>query len=343
MKRLLSIYLVFAMLLLNVIPSSAEGSSSSKKVLLENGYITETIGEYGQKNLTLHRKAERELRTAKSNGIEQAEEELLALGLSDTIVATMPEDELINYASGGDIKASISYYRVRKDGTWTQVSEEMAVAASKDISPIDITKPDEQDQTQDAYIRVWHALQNIGENDYRFATAAVWLKMPVFRWTDSLGSVAMNCTVKPHTASGRYSYDCYHSNNRGELIEHLTNEDTVTNFKTSDFRNPIKGNFQGVGAMFQIPPDQLSDMEDCYVYSDYQVYVEYVGSVDTPTLTRDLNSYGTYDHSEVRLSFAPELTIDARGSFSTTIGLNGLRLVTSTWTVPLQFRYTYIP
>lgn len=271
--------------------------------------------------------------------LSQTKAELLALGMPDSILSYLSQEDLIEYAIGNRIDVSIAYYRTDKDSNVSIVSEKEALAAVKNdtIAPASIS-PDDQNETSDSYLRVWHAVEYLGDGTYKFATAARWLVMPFFRMTDSLGSAAMNCTVLTDSESGFYSYDCIHSDASGNIVERLTNEDTKTNFGSRDFQEAIEGTFYGTGAIFELPYDRLSQDEDCYVYSDFNAYVEYLGAVTTPDSSANFNTKGTYDHTEQMLQFSPSLSIDQRGGFSGTIGLDA-PFRTSPMTVKLDVAY----
>lgn len=339
-RKVISSTLCFTMLL-GMCAISASATTSRKNIeTIEDGYIVEYTDDTGVQHITLHRN-EVGIHSLPSNSdvIERTKEELKLLKLSDEIIAGMDTETLLRYATGGDINVTVAYYKTDENGNTSLVSEEEAERAAQKINPLAITDPEEQDTEEDSYMRLWHAAQNMGNGTYKFGTAAVWKLMPTFRFTDSLGSAAMECTVNPDTQTGYYSYELFHSDGSGNLVEHLTNDDTREYFSSGDFQFPTNGPFYGCGVTFDLPDNRLSDVADSYVYSNYQAYVEYEGSVNYPDERTNFNSNATYDHSQIRLDISHSLSIGKRGNIDGTIGLSGIEVKTEPRTVQLLVNY----
>lgn len=279
---------------------------------------TENVFEMVSQNHTVIRILEREPMTASAmveeaaNNYVKTKETLSALGMEQDFIESLSVEDLNVYASSPSIKAAVSYFVVDGvSGEMTCISEEEALRGAAAVTSDPAIGEMAQDYIQDTYMRVWHAVTNLGASNYKFVTDARWLTMPFFRGTDSIGSCSMNTTVTPGTASGYMEF-------KQQSISGLqtTTLDRYEAIETSDIKYASNGSFYGAGAVFNLPNDVVISEAQSTTFYDFKVHFEYQGHLMYPELETWFNSTGTYTHATVGISGIPTLTvtIDSSGS-----------------------------
>ena len=181
-------------------------------------------------------------------------------------------------------------------------------------------------------MRVFYLVSYLGDAAYYFSTDARWLSMPLFRGYDSIGSCAQNATVIPGTGNGYVEYDI------AEIINGKTRRSS-DGYDISNCKNAVNGSWYGSAGVFNLPNDShignISTM-----YSNFKAHYEYEGHVTHPNTSSYFNTIGAYDHSKLRLSFSPSVSIDMNGDFSASIGL---AITSSTDTRGVELEIHYIP
>lgn len=267
---------------------------------------------------------------------------LLALGMEQSFIDNLSNEDLEAYATSPKIVATTAYTKTDAVDDVTYLDEEDAVQGAEAVLAASANKVMSgqsqaarilaQDTYQDSYMRVFYCVAYLGNGNYSFSTDARWLTMPYFRGTDSIGSCAQNGTVTDRTRNGYYEYDSTETKNDGNPVKRSYH--TVMN--SGSFKNAINGNFYGSAAVISLPNDTYSS-QFSMVYSNYKFHYEYTGHVNYPTMPSYFNTTGTYDHSTIGIDVSPSVSIDLKGP-SGSIGLN-TKSKTDTRSVNLEINY----
>lgn len=337
MKKFLSFFISLAMILAISIPTYATSAEQYpiEQNISVNGYdfvISEEITSNYEISRTYSRDTNSLFRS--SVDIEETQALLLALGMDNDEINAIPEDTLLDYATGKEITVITSYSKYNESTkTTTNLPKDIAIRAAESISKQQeeyILGNQENVQTfgnkpnqsttpgtfKDSYMRITHSAINLGNGSYKFTTSATWLSMPVFRGYDSVGSCAMNTTVTPNTSYGKYWYTT--------KIYGITDVTTSHsgNIEITNRHNAVNGNWYGSAGIFNLPND-TSGSGMSIINIDLQAYYEYKGHVSEPKNEHYFNTVGTYCHSTIGIGINPSISINfSKGvSASATIGL----------------------
>ena len=114
--------------------------------------------------------------------------------------------------------------------------------------------------------------------------------MPVYRFTDSLGSCAQNISILYGTEYGEYGYDCYCEDTYGHAY-------TISeSFEMTDIQQAQPtGVWDGMAGTFSLPITIRTD-NFSMVYSDFYALIEFEALVSNPTTMSNFNTAACYCH-----------------------------------------------
>lgn len=150
----------------------------------------------------------------------------------------------------------------------------------------------------DDYMKITYIVTDLGNSLLKFYIDAVWLKMPTFRFYDSLGAACMNTTV---INSSRYGYVEYEIRNNGELVK--------TEIDDSAMYEAVNGNWYGSAC--KLP---LSTWLEGYPYTEFRIHYEYKGHYNGSNDNPYINTTATYAHQRIALDFTVGITISLTGT-----------------------------
>ena len=296
MKKFFSLFLTGIMVLTLSVPAFASEPSRNISPNIE-------IKEYVDSENRVIRTYNKETNAVASRSASAPIEDVLsALGMEDTAIDGLSNDEVESFNESTSITSVTSYIKVDKDGNMFYLSEEEALRELSELRASGFS----QDTYEDDYMRVWHALSYLGNANYQVTTDARWLKMPNFRGTDAVGASVQYLTVTPSSMTGYYSYDYVKVAGTG------TSSGFSGNITIRDFGTASDGNFYGCAAYIDLP-DDYSTGTTSHKYSDFFVHMSYKGHMNYPTVPCWFNSTGTYVHVYRSVSFDPTLSIDSSG------------------------------
>jgi hypothetical protein len=164
--------------------------------------------------------------------------------------------------------------------------------------------------TKSSDIKVDHSASYMGNGIYLFSTDITWLKMPLVRDIDSIGSCARDCKVIEGTSTGTFSYD------KTTIVEGKTTTTRETGtIAPSDCQSIEDGFWTGSACTIHLPEDKVTPHTTTYI-KNYTVHYEYQGYVAKPTLEMYFNSVGIYCHSIFAPGFkAPSISMSETGPF----------------------------
>jgi hypothetical protein len=236
----------------------------------------------------------------------------------------LSDQALQEYASSEEIYAVSSYTKIDSDGNLINVTKEEAMNAANSRAVVPAPDPGGGWPTystsfSDSYMYISYIVSYKGSGQYLFSIDSVWLTMPVFRWSDSLGACAQNMTVENNTRAGWRSYIITEEVN-GTNTVHYIEEDLINGTNGVTFQNAINGNWYGSAVTFYMPIDGYTPYSSV-IYSDYRVHYEYIGKVNYPDQQMNFSATATYCHFQTYLSIDPSIGIDAKG-VTVTIGIS---------------------
>lgn len=252
---------------------------------------------------------------------------LLGLGMSEQAVERLSPETLKAYQESPQIQCVTSYLKTDENHNVTFVDKETALreatVANQNYNEMmqsiscegnsRSTNSWEQPST-DSYMELIHTVAPLDNGEFLFSTEATWLKMPIFRDMDMIGSCAQMSTVLNSSRNGWYSYDIttyFLGNPTYDVEEHV--------FTSGEFENAINGNWYGSAATFRLPTDMNVD-NTSVVNDNFHVYYEYSGHLIYPSMETWFNSSGCYDHSYLTISPSAGVEISPSGN-SASIGL----------------------
>lgn len=263
---------------------------------------------------------------------------LRQLGMEEDFIQNLSVEDLALYAKSTKIVGTVSYVKIDKDENASYLPEKEALRQAQSLNskaPMNMmmSRSIQQDKYEDSYMRVFYLTSYYGNGSYLFSTDARWLTMPFFRGKDTIGSCAQNCTVTPNTGSGYYEYDV-----DTIVLGKITSDSKHYSMSSSNFKTATNGSFYGSAAVIDLPNDVSSNYSSI-LYSNYKAHYQYKGHVNSPNEEAWFNTTGTYDHSQVSISFSPSVSIDLDG-VSPSIGLS---IVGSTKARSVELEVHYRP
>lgn len=279
-----------------------------------------------------------ELRSSSLN-YDRIKSILKELGMEDSFINNLTQDDLEFYNNSPRIVGKIAYIKSSHEGIKKIVSEnealeEVAILNQKDLITPFSGSEHKQDTYQDDYMRVFHMVSQDGySSSFRHSTDARWLRMPFFRRIDSIGSCAQETSVTPRTLSGYYEFNVQYLYPWGSSEKDFRRY----NISESDFYRDSYAGFNGAAAKLYLPKDIYNNESTSIVYSDYKAHFQFDARVQYPNQTTYFDSIGTYDHLRYEIGFEPGIEIGRDGgSFSIGLALSNGNDKRS---VPLQLYY----
>ena len=354
MKKLIPLLLTAVMAVQLTLPAFAaspviaDTNTTVSRSITQDGYvfdITERVDENYQIIRTYQRPEPASHQTASlSDELDEIRAMLVALGLDEDDVSMLPDSALQEYVGYSEVTMTTQYLKVAENGVTTPVPEAVALSESARISanragraPSDIVPYSDQDYyDEDGYLRLTHGATRVSEgNDYYvFTTDALWLTMPFWRGTDTIGSCANYFAVIENTAYGMYNYEVYNVNTGAAGGTYIRNE--VGDLININDDLVITG-WAGAGASFILP----ADLHLANQARNYHVYFHFRAAISETEQEIWTNSLGSYSHmyDELQIEF-PDLSIDITGDIS----LGGsISVSTEIDTVNTMISVNYIP
>lgn len=168
---------------------------------------------------------------------------LSSLGMDNDFIDELSEEQLDEYAVSESIYVVTEYICTDSEGIKTTVSEEEALNASASVSPTAAPPADDffdggggngypvyYDIMTDEYMKLTYVVSYRGNAKYNFSVNAVWLTMPKYRLTDSLGCCAQGISIISETKSGWISYDEKRCINTTNTLIHINITIQITRF-----------------------------------------------------------------------------------------------------------------
>lgn len=323
MKKLICMMLVISLLVPSVLAVQAADYSANVDVKtitsVEHGY---TYTEYTDDNLQTIRTYKKQssvggdaVRNAKSSLSVDATKALLSsLGMEEGFINKLSAEELQEYSESSEIMAVSSYTKTDAEGKVVNVTKKEALDAMSTRAIVPTPDPGGgmyptyEESLRDSYMYISFVVSYMGSGKYKFSVDSVWLTMPFFRWSDSLGACAQNMTVENNTRSGWRSYTMT-DNVNGTQTVHYIEEQLVNGTNSVSFQNAINGNWYGSAVVFYLPIDGYTQYNTSVTYSDYRVHYEYIGTVMYPSLQMNFNTTASYCHFQTYLSLEPSVGI----------------------------------
>lgn len=348
MKKFVSLFMAFAMVLALALPASAAKAQATgtEKDVMVDGY-TFTITEMTDTNKRIVRSYQNNANTNAKTAVDINETKalLVALGMQQKQVDNLSNATLQEFAEGSQIYVATAYIKADSNNNVTPLDEATALKESSALKELQDTinlnrafgiataaDADYKDYFEDSYMRVDFAATYKGNGNYLYSVDGEWLTMPFFRGFDSIGACAMNGTVTNSTRSGNYSYDITYIN--GGRITYDSYSSAITNKK-----NAVNGNWYGSAGVINLPNDVYGDYSSI-IYRNFAAHYEYQGHVTSPSEARWFNVIGTYDHATVSIAFDPSISIDLNGDVSASVGLS---IVGTTDSRSVEFEIYYRP
>ena len=163
--------------------------------------------------------------------------------------------------------------------------------------------------TTTSYMKLTHTVAYYGDALYGFSTDAIWLTMPYWQQTDSIGSCAPTLAIDNDTRSGQITYVKKYSNSTtGETYTQTYSQD-ITRFK-----NAQNGDWYGSVGIFTFPYGGVYDdtTVTCISLRAHYEFETY------------FNSVGTYCHRRGFNVADPSISISLGNVVSATIGFGSL-------------------
>lgn len=305
MKKILSFLLTGVMALSLSVPAFAAEESKG----ISSNFVIQEYVDADNRIIRTYSKEDQPV--ASRSATAPIEDILVALGMEETAVDGLSNDEVESFQDSAKITSVTSYIKVDKNQNMTYLSEEDALREVAEAKAGGMV----QDKLEDNYMRVWHAASYLGNATYQMTTDARWLTMPFFRNKDAVGANAQFLTVTPNTLNSYYSYDYIKTTGMN------TSSGSSGNIAIKDYDTAIKGNFFGCVVYVNLP-DDYGTGTTTHTYSNFFVHMSYKGHLNFPQTTNRFNSIGTYIHIHQVLDFTPSLSIDSSGpSASLSLGL----------------------
>lgn len=354
MKKMISLALAVCMALALAVPVGAVATESQNsgevKTVVQGSYsfvITEQTDEYGRVTRTYHRDlamdaddnscdADSTIAGDANDNYAEVKALLLVLGMEQDFIDNLSSETLEELASSQDFSGEVSYVKSDAKGNTEIVDEQTALRGSAISNQGDISTCEQDVDTFDNYIRVFHQVTHQGAGKFLYVTDARWLNMPRFKTDDSIGSSAQNCTATPGTGSGWYSYT---KTNRSNGTVSDSGKNVI---KTSD-KYIVKGDEGWVGsaAIVNIPEDDMD-----YKYKNFKAHYQYNGHITNTSNHGWFMSIGTYCHTKASATFSgisiQLRSMSLKGNTENIVGgLIGLRIgmAREAYAVPLEVEY----
>lgn len=354
MKKIKFIIAIFLAIVLsingNMIAFAVNENNYVKhKTIKTNGYSF-NITEKTDNNYSIIRTYTKDIANNKSSkDLDETKALLVSLGMDEDSVDELYTDTLYTFSNSSNIWLTTTYTKIdEKNNTSTQVPESVAKAeaikseyelnllkANSNIPSFsaNINRATNSEVYKDSYMKVTYAVAYKGGGSYFFSVDAKWLKLPIFRGRDSIGSCAMNCTVTPNTSKGHYSYTT-------TIVDKFNHVTTNKNkIEITNRQNAINGNWYGSAGIFTLPKNGANS-QSSVSHKNIKAHYEYSGHISNPDQANWFNTVGTYDHSTAGISPSASIGIDIGGKFSASIGLDIVALVRSR---SVEFEIYYKP
>ena len=284
-----------------------------------------TISESTDSAGRVIRSVEREIDSDRLMSADETREMLRSLGMPEQAIEGMDEKDLARYAASPNIYTSDAYIRTDSLGRMTYVTELEAVMGAaeqkSEFSPL----ASGSDTYRDSYMNLYFVAADLddGNGTYLFATNALWLTMPDFRWKDGVGAVAQDVAINYSTMGGYYQYrqERYYN---GVLQSTLLPAQTRTTLSRYDFQaaTDSTGTFYGVGTVVELPNDTGAPVDGMeIIYTDYFVHAEFEANIRHPTLETYFNAIGSYVHKTFGVSGEVSIAVDTTGTVAVGLGL----------------------
>lgn len=253
---------------------------------------------------------------------------LLELGVDEESISLMNEKDLLRYTNAKSITTSTVYIKTDIDGNSIYIPEEEALdyIKKKDLENTTVgdaiilsANPAEgeagTDTSEDEYMKMTLIVTYMGGEKYHFAIESVWLNMPTWRSTDSLGVCIQGHTVIEESCSGYI----YYIHQVKENIFTSSAERVTEGLLPSAFQQTTTGTWSGIAAVFNLKNNTIK-----HSYSSYKTHIEFETCVTYPDQTLNFNVIGTYHHSEFTVDIdGISIGIDTSLNVSASIGITG--------------------
>lgn len=334
MKRLLALVLTAALLTPMSLSVFATAPDTSTVIYNDefNFQLVETVDENNRIIRTYHKDEQPQTQSTYSlrsvgndtDNYERTKALLSDLGMGDAFISELSDEQLEEYAASESMTGIVSYTKSDIEGNVTYVSEEEAsvcggpsTGGNQDIMDGgDGGSNVYTDEVVDSYMRLYYMVIYLTEAEYKHTVTAEWLTMPFWRSYDSLGVCSNGLTVEMDSRYGWASYDY-----TVETLFSSETENIKTYFSSSDFQQPINGDWHGAGVVFNLPETIPSDGYTEYI-TNYKVYFEYKSLVRYPTLETYIETNACYEHSKATVVLSPSLEINSE-EVGVSIGISG--------------------
>lgn len=248
---------------------------------------------------------------------------LSSLGMGDDFIAELSDEQLNEYASSESIYASTEYIRTDMNGNQTTVSEEEALNASASVNPTAAPPTDDfvddgggdypvyYDIMTDSYMKLTYVVSYRGNAKYNFSVDALWLTMPKYRLTDSLGCCAQGISIISGTKSGWISYDearCVNTTYSTHSYKY--------NYTNNEVQFALNSGWQGAVITFDLP-DNVSVSSTIYTtsstYSNFKAHCEFDAYIANPDTELYFNTSATYDHTKIAVVGSHNVSLSVSG------------------------------
>lgn len=289
-KQFRCLFTVLSLILSYTTPYTiaTDTSSNTEHMVKNNSIVCEYVRNPFEKSLTT---------------VSDVETLMQSLGMEKTAIQNLTEKDITRIGSASKITTITSYIKVDHNGNITYLSEQ---DINEELEAISNNNARKQDTYEDTYMRVWHAVEKLDDETYQMTSSARWLKMPVCRDYDMIGSCAQKIMIVPDSYSGYVSYDV-------DTVIAGTHSSSTYKKNLNEFNLLSDGVYTGLGSKFILKTDETMDGVNT-IYSNCVAYLTFQSKLNHPSTTSVFTSCASYDHSRVSLSLSPSLEISASGS-----------------------------
>ena len=299
MKNLKNVVLfIIAIMFLLTIKTLAFNPADVETIKNEDGSITKIY----RRNVNVG------LRSAVNVDYEETKKMLLELGMEQDFIDNLTDEDLEHYSNSTNLVGTITYHKTDENNNKTVVSEDEAYQEVNRIkNNMSLRSAREQDTYEDSYMRVYHLVSQYRDTEeFLFSTDARWLTMPYFRGKDSIGSCAEYISINNNDGRGYISYDIRtHNYGAVDIKEYRKN------IYNEDFEYSFKGKYTGKAAIIDLPNNHYGNGYNI-INDNFKVHAQFYGSITEYEQGIIFNSFGTYDHTKIKVT-APSISIDLSG------------------------------
>jgi hypothetical protein len=328
---------------------------------LGNGTLEEYVDASGQ-IIRYYEKTEQptssrnifSLSSAQASGDSDTKELLRLLGLRESFVDELSQEQLAMYANARSISSITTYSVSDQNGNVMIIPEEIAIRNTSSSAKAPPTFPEdfgdgygdldsEFGQYGDSYMSITYLVAELGNGRYNHSVNATWLDEPMCKHRDIIGATVENNLIISSSLAGWLKYDNF-SYETGKT----TRETEV--FSTDNFRLQNQNGWYGAGAIFQLPKDRTYIFWDSNgmptliylnAYKKFELHFQFESTVQNSSQSSTFDSTASYDHATL-INDKKDMTLfSANGK--TYVGLNMANINVDRRRVDLPNELTYTP